>query len=508
MDGRIRSMALAIEHFDTRDKLKEQISLNEIQKLYFDLIEQNFSDFYIGMLKADSNPNHIAEFLSTKADFVDDVYEQIPTFINALVSFWKEIGEIGYWHLEDNYSNITGVFGGDLFPTHDENIASKCGIYTDTIVLPDPYIRSMHIFKYFPKEKAVFYFLKHAMNILKYKELACIEKGEPIVVILPDLSNLEENGRDFIASFSIGDALTHGGKIFGRKFETIEEFSEFCVSLNTVEKTVNAIKDKKRVLFDTNWEGNLEQQISRALQGVEFKSLNRTEPGLLLQMQAVGRMGISNELLIKSRQLSGTPIIDAETSWMFLNWKLEYDAEKAQEYYNSENLHIIKGLTDLSQTDLPWLGNIPPEALIELREQGALEEIRNILGNNIKELISTNPTNCFRTRDQILFNIDKSFDDHRKKLDELRAKKWKFAGHDIGSWIVMGGIEIGAALTGTPSWGIGAFIADQLLDAPKLREIPQRYLDLVQENEKVHQSPVGILFKASNNPTLNTFRGG
>ena len=195
-------------------------------------------------------------------------------------------------------------------------------------------------------------------------------------------------------------------------------------------------------------------QISRALQGVEFKSLNRTEPGLLLQMQAVGRMGISNELLIKSRQLSGTPIIDAETSWMFLNWKLEYDAEKAQEYYNSENLHIIKGLTDLSQTDLPWLGNIPPEALIELREQGALEEIRNILGNNIKELISTNPTNCFRTRDQILFNIDKSFDDHRKKLDELRAKKWKFAGHDIGSWIVMGGIEIGAALTGTPSWGI------------------------------------------------------
>ena len=56
-----------------------------------------------------------------------------------------------------------------------------------------------------------------------------------------------------------------------------------------------------------------------------------------------------------------------------------------EEYYNSENLHIIKGLTDLSQTDLPWLGNIPPEALIELREQGALEEIRNILGNNIMQ---------------------------------------------------------------------------------------------------------------------------
>ena len=32
VDGRIRSMALAIEHFDTRAKLKKEISLVEIQK--------------------------------------------------------------------------------------------------------------------------------------------------------------------------------------------------------------------------------------------------------------------------------------------------------------------------------------------------------------------------------------------------------------------------------------------------------------------------------------------
>ena len=69
-------------------------------------------------------------------------------------------------------------------------------------------------------------------------------------------------------------------------------------------------------------------------------------------MQAVGRMSVSNELLLKARQLSGTPIIEAETSWQYFNWKLEYDADKAQEYYGSENLHIMKGLTDLSQMDL------------------------------------------------------------------------------------------------------------------------------------------------------------
>lgn len=497
VDGRIRSMALAIEHFDTRDKLKKQISLVEIQNLYFELIEQNFGDFYKKMFELQEDPHNIAKYLSESTSFVDGMADQIPSFMEAILGFWKNVGEIGYWHLEDNTENVTGVFGGDIFPAADENIASKCGIYTDTIVLPDPYVRSKHIFEFYPKSKKVYFLIKHALNILKYKELACVKEGTPIVVILPDLSNLEENGKEFIYQFSQHDALHHGSKIFGRNFENIEEFNEFCLSLDTVEKTVNAIKDKKRVLFDTAWNGTLEEQIKKAVKGDELKAFNRTEPGLLLQMQAVGRMSVSNELLIKARQLSGTPIIEAETSWQFFNWKLEYDAEKAQEHYGSENLHITKGLTDLSRTDLPWLGNIPPESLLELRKQGALEEIRSILGNNIKELIETNPTNCIRTRDQILENIENSFDKHRKKLDELKAKNWKFAGFDIGSWVVTGGIEIGAALTGTPTWGLAVLAADQLLDAPKLREIPQKFRDLVKQNNEVKQSPVGMLFKAS-----------
>lgn len=496
-DGRIRSMALAIEHFDTRDKLKKQISLLEIQNLYFELIEQNFGDFYRKMNELGETPHNIANFLSSQEDFVDGMVDQLPSFLEAIREFWRNVGDVGYWHLEDNFENITGVFGGDLFPAHDENIASKCGIYTDTIVLPDPYVRSTHIFKYYPKESQVYYLLKHALNLLKYKELACVDTGTPVVVILPDLPHLEENGRDFIYQFSQQDALIHAGKIFARKFENIDEFNEFCVSLDNVEKAIKAIKNRERVLFDSECQDPLDVQFQRALETNEMKAYGRTEPGLLFHAQAVGRMSVSNELLLKARQLSGTPIIEAETSWQFFNWKLEYDAEKAQEYYGSENLHITKGLTDLSQKDLPWLGNIPPEALLELRKQGALEEIRSILGNNIKELIETNPTNCFRTRDQILENIEQSFANHRKKLDELKAKNWKFAGKDIGSWVVMGTIGIGAALTGTPAWGLAALAVDQVLDAPKLREIPQRYRDLIEQNKEVKQSPVGILFKAS-----------
>lgn len=497
VDASIRSMALLVEQLDVRDELKKKYSLFEIQSLYFDFISTNFDHFYQQMLKANVTPGHIAEFLSSKSSFVNSLIKQLPDFLEAIYEFWRNVGDIAYWHIEDSHEQITGVYGGDLFPTHDENIASKCGIYSDTIVLPDPFVRSKIVFEHYPDDKKVYYLIKHAMNILKYRNLACVENGKPIVVILPDMPNLEDNGRDFLNHVANLDALIHAEKIFGRKFESIDEFTEFCLSLDTVENTIKEIKDPNRVLFDSDWKEPLPQQFKRALGSDEMKAIGRGEPGLLLFNQALGRMSVSNELLLKARQLSGTPIMDVETSWRFLNWKLEYDASKAKDYYHSEDLHILKGLTDLSQTDLPWLGNIPPESLLELRRQGALEEIRSILGNNIQELVHANPTNCFRTRDQILENVEQSFENHRKKLEELKAKNWKFAGHDIGSWIVMGGIEISAALTGTPAWGVAALIANQFLDAPKLKEIPQRYQDLVKQNKEVHQSPVGMLFKIS-----------
>lgn len=70
-------------------------------------------------------------------------------------------------------------------------------------------------------------------------------------------------------------------------------------------------------------------------------------------------MSVSNQLLVKSRRLNGAPIIDAPTSWKYLAWKMEYDAQRANSEFISTDMHIVKGLNDLAQSDLLWLGNIP-----------------------------------------------------------------------------------------------------------------------------------------------------
>lgn len=497
VDGRIRSMALAISHFDERDKLKKQFSLFDIQNAYFQIIENNFKPIFKRMIEENINAHQVASFYSSNDRLINSVAPQINDFINDIYEFWKNIGDIGCWHLEDSIDNLNGIYGGDLFPSYNENIASKCGIYTDTLALPDPFVRSKYVLENSDDATRVYYFIKHGLNILKYKDLACIDLTYPIVAILPDMQNLEDNGRDIIRALGQADTLIHAQEIFDFNFDNEEDLVEFFKSLDTIEKLEHHIRKKDRILFDTDWNGSFKDDFSKYKDTLPQNILESITPGEILHSQIFSRMAISNELLLKSKQLSGVPIIEAPTSWQYFNWKLEYDAIRAENHYSVDGLHVLKGLNDLSHTDMPWIGNIPPESLIELRKQDALSEIRDILGDSIHELIETNPANFNATRDQLHKNIDNSLSMHRKKLEELRQKKWKFAGHDIGSWVVMGGIEVAAALTGTESWGMGAIIAGQFLDPPKLKDIPKTYKDISAEDEAVKKSPVGLLFKVS-----------
>ncbi|GGF84052.1 hypothetical protein [Alteromonas lipolytica] len=493
VDGLVRSMALAVTAMHDREELKKEASLSEIQNMYFKFIEDNFGQFYDMMLKQNLTPHDAGRALTQNEKSVEAFTENLDEFLNVIDQFWEGVGEIAHIHVEDMHGNIKGIFGGDLFPSHDENIASKCGIYADTIVLPDPFLRSKHIFANYPKKDKAYYFIKHAMNILQYKDLACADVEVPIIAILPDQAALQEDERDFFHSLGKQDSIIHAGKLFNRKFDSFEELIGFAQDLDTIERAVAEIGDKGRVLFDTEWTGDIASQLAQALESEHYK-LFVDSPGMLLASQSLGRMSVSNELLIKSRRLNGSPIIDAPTSWQYLVWKMEYDAEQAENELQSENLHVVKGLSDLANGEMRWLGNIPPESLIEIRKEGAMDEIRNILGQGVNELIEANPSNFHRSRDQIFDNINNAFNQHQKNIDELTAKKWKFAGKDIGSWLVVGSLEVTAAITGLPVWGMATIAADQVLDVPKLKDIPQSIRDLSNENQKIKKSPVGMLF--------------
>ncbi|EPM4283889.1 hypothetical protein R8N45_04260 [Vibrio sp. 1403] len=494
VDGLVRSMALAVTEMHDREELKKLASLSEIQNTYFNFFEQNFGGFYKSMLKRKLTPHDAGRAATQSEGSIREVTENLDKLLEFIEQFWTELGDIAHIHVEDQHNNIKGVFGGDLFPAHDENIVSKCGIYTDTIVLPDPFLRSKHVFEKSKPADQAYYLIKHAMNILQYKELACADVDIPIVVVLPDIAALEQEEREFFHELGISDSLKHSEKLFGRKFESLDELLEFSQELDTVERAVAEIADESRFLFDTEWKGDVAAQLKKATESSHTRLIDTNHPGIILANQSVGRMSVSNELLIKSRRLKGSPIIDAPTSWQYLVWKMEYDSSEAESATNGKDLHIMRGLQDLADGDMEWLGNVPPAALVEVRKQGAMDEIRSLLGKGVEGLVQSNPNNFHRSRDQMFDNINEAFDKHKENIKQLRAKQWKFAGTDIGSWLVTGTLGITAAVTGTPIWAIAALGADQILGAPKLKNIPASIKSLIEENKKEQMSPVGLLF--------------
>lgn len=490
VDGRVRSMAMVAAMMQDRDDTKAASTLAEIQNSFFDRITAMFEDTHKFMRDNGANPQSISWALSRDADGVEANYPLIEPFVSELHEFWDAVSEPVRYHLQD-LAALKGVFGGDLFPSFERNIASSSGLYLDTIVLTDPFMNTRDLFSRWPKNEAVRMFLKHGLQLMNYRSLALAETNCPIVVILPFESAINSDYRNSLFAAAGAKAIRHAEKLFGRGFSSIDDMREFLGKFREPADVVAKITDPTRLLFDTDWTGDAESQLKRAKD--DISNISGNHAGEMIFNHCFGRMSQATDISWKSFSLGGVPLIDAPTSWQYYNWSLEYDAQFDPE--NHLPLHMSRGMQRLAETDMQWLGNIPPEALIEIRKEGALEEIRGMLSNGVDEVVALNPSNFFRSADKIYDNMETAFSEHQSKIDDLRSKKWKFAGQDIGSWVVAGSIEVASAILGTPAMGLAAVAVSQVTDAPKLKDIPKKFKELNQEGEDLSKSAAGLLFK-------------
>ncbi|MBL1203518.1 MAG: hypothetical protein FWK04_31730 [Nostoc sp. GBBB01] len=494
VDGTVRAMALMMAHFQDREEWKNAISLQQVQDAFFQAIDHQFGELFQIMKERHAEPHQIAGAYVQEDNLVQEVAQNLPEFFEQIQEFWKNIADPAWIHGEDQ-TGIKAIYGGSIFPSSGHNIASSCGLYVDTIILPDPLLRISRLVNHREPKRLVYDVLRFGLQILNYRSLALAEIDVPIVAFLPDKLNLEEGYSEFIHSIATDDCLKHVSVLFGRKFESIDELQEYVKQFEQPNDLVAALANPDRLLFDTEFTQSLDEQIRAYMQG-EGKVFNPKKAGDIIIPNFIGRMSQANDLLRRSFELRGTPLIDAETSWKYFNWKLEYDAD-----YTSSNdltpLHVVRGLQSAARGEMQWLGNIPPEALIEMRQQGATEELREILSQGVFDIAASEPSNFFRTTEQIVNNIRGAFEQHQQNLTKLRNKTWKFAGIDVGTWVVIGTIEVAAALSGAPTFGLLAFAADQLIDVPKLKELPGKFQEIQKDKQTLKTSPVGLLFQQS-----------
>jgi len=128
VDGSVRSMALAVEAMHDREEMKKSASLAEIQTTYFEFLEKQFGQFFKTMIDRGLTPDDAGVAFSRTPSTVAELSRNLKDFLKTIEDFWRSAGPIAIAHVEDMQESLKGVFGGDLFPSAEENIASKCSL--------------------------------------------------------------------------------------------------------------------------------------------------------------------------------------------------------------------------------------------------------------------------------------------------------------------------------------------------------------------------------------------
>jgi hypothetical protein len=495
VDSRVRSLCTFIAYDNDRQEWKDAVSLKEIQEAFFQRVTYAFGQLFEMMTEANSDPYKFSGWFSSDSKRVTDCLPVIDEFLKEIIKFWKNISDPTWVHLEDSFDS-KAVFTGELFPDSRSNIASSTGLYFETTILPDPFLKISPLLRTMQDKDKCYEIIRLSLQVLSYKTLALADLEKPIIAILPDRHHLEENYRNFVYDCAVSDSIEHTKLLFGEEVKDGDELIDYYSHFTEISDIIDKLINPSKLVFATEWDGTLSQQIQRYLDE-EGSKLGYKKPGEAVYMQLISRFSQANDSFQRSLQVGGTPVMKAETSWIWYRQMLEYNAGNSQRE-SIGDLHIARALNSNIKKEIPWIGNIPPDSLIELRQSGALEEIRHVLSKGLKNIIETEPNNFNRTGDQVFENLDKAFSEHESKIRELSSKKWKFAGKDIGSFIVVGGIEIAAAVTGLPLFGAVGAMAGLTGAIPNVKELKEKYGKLAAEESKIKNTGIGMLLNLRN----------
>lgn len=456
-----------------------------------------FENPYQQMVKNHVTPHQIAISMAETPSLVNATTKEAPETKKMITDFWQKCSPIIEVYLQE-MKGLKAMYGGDIFPLFDSNILSKAGLYVETTVLPDPMLRTISFFEYMKPKEAVYYFCKHAIAAYSLKDIILAEIDPPIAIIANDYVPIDAEKTDFLQSLSQQDMLTHLGTAFGKEFKSEEELDEFLKSINSINSLEESLNEPEKILFDIDWKDldfkkRWEKAMALDVNTFQSDTISSFPVGQRVKLNAMGRMFQSNELLFKSTHLSSIPIIDAPTSWQYFLWKYEYD-QKASKEVNPDlkNLMLVNALQN---NKLTWLGNVPSEALIKLRMEGYLNDLRELFSKDIAQINTADEKTYQETVSNIIGNINQEFYKHMTAVKKNSTGAKKFLGFDIAPWLVTGSISITAASTGNIPLSMLA-VGASLIGVSSGRDIWKKGKEIIKEKTTLKRSPVGILFDA------------
>lgn len=466
----------------------------KIQGKYFDIVEEHFSDCY-------------TEIKEGGKDFESATYKHFPiseaymdTFTSNLS--WELDKFWGKYHqqLSDDVSKLVGVKSYQCSPPEDEgkNIVKRIGLYADTQLIVDP-LMAVEGQKIYTRGGIAFTgILRDFFDLLDiYKPLYEADTYLPMAVIIPDISLIDKATlMNKPYKYYSELALEIAGLIFGSKFADSDDFKNYIIKCPSEEIS----KQLADFTTDSAELQSIVQVLSDELRMSENVSVHRkfSDAATAVMLQYLpGSFDVINSSAQNSNIYKSVPTYSDRFYWDIIHWQLKKENATLQEKFGLSSKEDYSILNTIQLDNYNWLGNIPLEGLIKLRENGELQDMRDIFRSEIAGIQNCSESDYQDVARQMDANLRDAFRKHEREVNGLNMKFKRSLKIDTGSLIVGGTIGAVSALFPPLSVVGGAIGGGGAIDLVK------SYCDKIKDHEDLGSRPVGLLFEAKENQEIN-----
>ncbi len=444
--------------------------ITEIQRKFFAILAEFFKR------ATTCSPTSFATFDSFGSRIRSEAQKLAPRLPDAysyaheaLGSFYHQYG-VELFTQSKSLGGLSFVLGGGTrFGESQFDSVRKVALYADTVLIPDPIMpwiedpRSEERFRHV-------LFLETAFALLHLKPLVDADLPYPAVVVFPSYEkSLERSDRttqDRINRLVLG-ILSH---YLGRDFSDFEDLHKFSIANETEFLTK---VDEHHLLVAPN--GSVGEPLLTALNTYietikEWRSddhvgaILRLPRGAIVLNALMERIAPQSHLLENAEELSCCPMLCFPSQWHYYSMSCRFFEEQLKAC-GALNEQTIKTVRAINQPDLNWLGNVPVEALVDLRRNNENEQFRRSLKERVSELHGAAVSDLDRITSEVSRSISSLLAAHDKQIATIEEKySHKYRNIAIGSWITVAAALVPAL---APFLGVSApiVLGGQYLDA-------------------------------------------
>lgn len=363
----------------------------------------------------------------------------LPKGIEAIYNFYNRVKTEPFTKAR-SYGGMKLVLGGgSRFGETQLQAVKKMLLYTDTILIPDPILPWLESEREEEKFRHV-HLLKNIYMLLQLKPLVDADLEYPAVYVFPSYGkSLEKN--DETTRKGIENLVLNFLSYYIKKpFQSMSEALEYVRTseeafLNDVEKNNLFISPGGQIGTDiatTIKEYRTEIQTWRSNDYV--KRTESLTDGELIWMGICERLSPQWHLLENADELNSQPMLCIDSQWHYY----QLCSNMFEGRLISAGLlkpATVNAIRALNQDNFEWLGNIPIDILVRLREQNENEDFRRRIDEFTSKLHDASVEDINRIASEVSRGIASLLSEHKNKVREIQRK------YDIAhTYTVIGGI--------------------------------------------------------------------